>query len=122
MIEQNSKSRPSAALCRRIRKHQRAFLTYERLVPFGDPFDRRFFAERREELDLWQDREARRREKLLAHPVRSLTDIRTKVEYLPTYPGSDFLISGEQDVAVFLRSMVPANTNDNEPTNGTAPR
>lgn len=101
--------RSSAALGRQIRHHRRAYLAYERVAPLADPLDRRYSAKNVAALDLWQGREARRRLNLLAHPVRSLADMRAKAEYLLAYSDSDFLISGEADVAIFLKAMVPAN-------------
>lgn len=103
----SSANRPSSALSRRIRRHRRAFLAYDRLGPLGDPVDPRFSAARLHDVERWQRRENHRRLELLDHPVRSLPDMREKVAYLLTYPGSDYLISGEQEVARFLRSMVP---------------
>jgi hypothetical protein len=91
------------ALRRRIMRHRRAFLTYERYAPLADPIDPRFSAAMVSRLDRWQRREARRRRDLLAHPIRSLADIRAKTAYLLTYPESDFLIDGAQELALFLR-------------------
>lgn len=99
--------RPSASLCRRIRRHRRAFLAYDRLVPLGDPVDPRFSSEKLDALERWQDQEYRRRLELLGHPVRSLADMREKAAYLLTYPRGDYLISGPGDLVVFLRSLVP---------------
>lgn len=115
MIAQKTEGKLSSSLCRRIRRHRRAFLTYDRLAPIGDRLDQRFAASGMGELDFWQVREAERRHSLLAHPVRSFADVRAKARYLLGYSGNDFLISGEQDVALFLGSMVPANTNESKP-------
>jgi hypothetical protein len=93
------------ALHRRIMRHRRAFLAYERYAPLGDPIDPRFSAAMLPRLDRWQRREARRRRDLLAHPVRSLADMRAKAGYLLAYPDSDFLIDGPGELALFLRAM-----------------
>jgi hypothetical protein len=97
---------PSPGLCKRIRRHRRAFLAYDRFGPFGDPADARFSPARLGDLDRWQKRENRYRLDLLAHPVRTLADVRTKAGYLLTYPGSDYLISGPDELLMFLRSLI----------------
>ena len=96
---------PSSALSRRIRRHRRAFLAYDRLVPLGDPMDPRFVPSQSFELERWQRRENRRRLELLDHPVRTLADVSAKAFYLLSYPGSDHLVSGEEEVARLLRSL-----------------
>lgn len=104
-ISQQRSQRPSAALRQRIRRHRQAFLSYDRLVPLGDPLDHRYSPDAAAELDRWQSLEARRRRDLLALPVRSLSDMLMKAGYLLSYPGSDFLLSEAEDIAVFLNSM-----------------
>lgn len=93
------------ALRRRIMRHRRAFLAYERYAPMGDSLDPRFSPAMMPRLDRWQRREARRRRDLLAHPVHSLADMRAKAAYLLAYPRSDFLIDGPGELALFLRAM-----------------
>ena len=51
------KQGPSRMLCRKIRRHRRAFLAYDRLAPLGDPVDPRFCPRRIDDLDRWQARE-----------------------------------------------------------------
>lgn len=93
------------ALRRQILRHRQAFLAYERYVPLGDSLDPRFSPTMLPRLDRWQRREARRRRDLLAHPVRSLADMKAKAGYLLAYPDSDFLIDGPCELALFLRAM-----------------
>lgn len=97
---------PSPSLCRRIRRHRRAFLAYDHLGPFGDPVDARFSPAWLSDLDRWQAREYRRRLELLAHPVLTLADVSAKAGYLLAYPGSDYLISGADELALFLRALL----------------
>lgn len=74
-------------LCRKIRRHHRAFLAYDHLAPFGEPVDPRFCLQKIDGLDRWQARESRRRLYLLAHPVQTFADMLGKANYLLTYPG-----------------------------------
>lgn len=96
---------PGPAISRRIARHRRAFLAYDRLIPLGDPADARFLPAALPQLDRAQAMEARRRRDLLAHPIASLADIRAKAHYLLAYPQSGFLVDGPGELAVFLRAI-----------------
>ncbi|WP_404404485.1 hypothetical protein [Pelagibacterium halotolerans] len=101
----SASSRTGPGLLARIARHRTAWRGYDHLVPRADPLDRRFLPGAAADLGRWQRLESEYRLSLIAHPVRSFDEARMKARYMLTYPGSDYLISGPEELALFLRAM-----------------
>lgn len=103
---------PSPALAQAIARHRIAYRAYDRLVPRADPYDPRFIPATARRIDKYQRREADYRKQLLSHPIASLADGGAKARYLLDYGGNSYLIGDEEEIVLFLNSLIPSASPD----------